>query len=136
MFFWLLLSFGLVIYLFLANFLLSCSHKRLSIFCFFSLCTNANAYKTFNLSPAGKDALQTALRTYLTVVHLSCPTVAPSTCHMYKIYICLPYMFVTYRFGPMCQSLALTRRFTATSVPHSQHMTKSCFVDTHATACI
>lgn len=59
--------FGLVIYLFLANLLLSCKCTRgresFAVF-FFPLpgtlyiwyMVNANAYKTFNLSPAGRNA--------------------------------------------------------------------------------
>lgn len=67
------------------------------------LSVNANAYKTFNLSPAGRNALQNASRTYLTVVHLLLAPLAPPwpDASEYKINICPPYMFVTYRFGSM-----------------------------------
>lgn len=51
-----------------------------------------------------KDALQNALHTYLTVVHLwpaLSPRIRPSVGHMYKIYICLPYHVCHLSFGPM-----------------------------------
>lgn len=74
-----------------------------------------------------KDALQNALHTYLTVVHLlghaffrpsPSASLPPSTSigHMYKIYICLPYHVCHLSFGPMFCSwvpfpLPLSSRF-------------------------